>query len=88
MVVVVVVYLRPTLVTPWAVPHQSPLYMEFPRHEYWSGSPFPSPGDISDPGINSRSPVLQAVSCIIGKSLSTELPGKPVSSNDVKQIIV
>ena len=38
-------------VTPWAVAHQAPLSMGFPRQEYWSGLPFPSPGDVPDPGI-------------------------------------
>ena len=48
-------------VTPWTVAHQTPLSMEFSRQEYWSGQPFPSPGDLSDPGIESvpfMSPVL------------------------------
>ena len=37
--------------TPWTVAHQAPLSMGFPRQEYWSGLPFPTPGDRSDPGI-------------------------------------
>ena len=37
--------------TPWIVAHQAPLSMEFSRQEYWSGLPFPAPGDIPDPGI-------------------------------------
>jgi len=45
--------------------------MEFSRQEYWSGEPFPSPGDLPDPGIEPRSPVLQA------DSLSSDPPGKP-----------
>ena len=36
---------------PWTVAHQAPLSMGFPRQEYWSGLPFPTPGDLSDPGI-------------------------------------
>ena len=47
-------------VTPWTIAHQTPPSMGFSRQEYWSGLPFPSPGDIPDPGIKSRSPVLQA----------------------------
>ena len=47
-------------VTLWAVAHQAPLSMEFSRQEYWSGFPFPSPGDLPDPGIEPRSPALQA----------------------------
>ena len=46
--------------------------MEFSRPEYWSEQPFPSPRDLLNPGIESRSPALQA------DSLSTELPGKPI----------
>ena len=38
-------------VTPWTIAHQAPLSMGFPRQEYWSGLPFPSPGDLPDPGI-------------------------------------
>ena len=51
------------LVIPCAVVHQAPLSMGFPKQEYWGGLPFTS-GDLPDPGIESRSPVLQAVSCI------------------------
>ena len=43
------------LATPWTVAHQAPLSMGFSRQEYWSGLPFPSPGDLSDPGIESTS---------------------------------
>ena len=46
--------------TPWTVAHQAPPYMGFSRQEYWSGLPFPSPGDLPDPGIEPRSPSLQA----------------------------
>ena len=61
----------PTLVTPWTVACQAPLSMGFSRQEYWSGLPFPSAGDLPDPGIKPRSPALQA------GSLPTELQGKP-----------
>ena len=57
----------PTLATPWIVACQAPLSMGFSRQEYWSGLPFPSPGDLPVPGIEPRSPALQA------DSLSTEL---------------
>ena len=56
---------------PWTVAHQVPLYMGFPRQEYWSGLPFPSPGDLSNPGIELASPALA------GRFFTTELPGKP-----------
>ena len=43
-------------VTPSTVVCQAPLFMEFPRQEYWSGLPFPPPGDLPDPGIEPQSP--------------------------------
>ena len=46
--------------TPWTVAYQAPLFMGFSRQEYWSGLPFPSAGDLPDPGIELRSPALQA----------------------------
>ena len=46
--------------TPWTVAHQAPQSMEFSRQEYWSGLPFPSPGDLPDPEIEPGSPALQA----------------------------
>ena len=51
--------LCPTLVTPWTVACLAPLSMGFLRQEYWSGLPFPSPGDLPDPGIKPVSPALQ-----------------------------
>ena len=57
--------------TPWTVAHQAPLSMGFSRQEYWSGLPFPSPGDLPDPGIEPRSPALQA------DALTSEPPGMP-----------
>ena len=44
--------------TPWTVAYQAPPFMGFSRQEYWSGSPFLSPGDLPDPGIEPRSPAL------------------------------
>ena len=46
-------------VTLWTVAHQAPLSMGFPRQQYWSGLPFPPPGDLPDPGIKSGAPALQ-----------------------------
>ena len=57
--------------TPWTVALQAPPSMGFSRKEYWSGLPFPSPGDLPDPGIEPRSPTLQA------DALTSEPPGKP-----------
>ena len=44
--------------TPWTAAYQAPPSMGFSRQEYWSGVPFPSPGDLPDPGIEPRSPAL------------------------------
>ena len=59
------------LVTPQTVAHQASLTMRFPRQEYWSGLPFPSPGDLTDPRIESTSPALA------GGFFTTEPSGKP-----------
>ena len=52
--------LCPTLVTPWAVADQAPLSMGFPRQEYWSGLPFPSPRNLPGSGIEPTSSALQS----------------------------
>ena len=54
--------------TPWTVAHQATPSMGFSRQEYWSGMPFPSPGDLPDPGIDPGSPSLWA------DALPSELP--------------
>ena len=51
-------------VTPQTITYQAPLSMEFSRREYWNGLPFPSPGDLPDPGIEHGSPALQADSLL------------------------
>ena len=48
------------IVTLWTVAYQTPQSVEFSRQEYWSGFPFPSPGDLPNPGIEPRSPTFQA----------------------------
>ena len=48
----------PTVCNPWSVIHQAPLSMGFPSQEYWSGLPFPTPGDLPDSGIEFVSPAL------------------------------
>ena len=53
-----------SFVTPWTIAHQTPLSMGLSRQEYWSGSPFPSPGDLPDPGIEPGSPALQVDSLL------------------------
>ena len=56
----------PTLATPWIVACKAPLSMGFSRQEYWSGLPFPFPGDHPDPGIKPGSPAWQADSLPTG----------------------
>ena len=65
-----VTQLCPTL-TSWTVAHQAPLSMGFSRQEYWSGLPFPSSGDLPNPGVELWSLALQA------DTLPSEPPGKP-----------
>ena len=60
--------------TPWTVAYQAPPSMGFSRQEYWSGLPFPSPGGLPDPGIEPRSPTLEA------DALTSEPPGKTLLS--------
>ena len=66
--------------TPWTAAYPAPLSMGFPRQEYWSRLLFPSPGDLPDPGIELRSPALEA------DALTSEPPGKPlrVSSSHIE----
>ena len=59
-------------VTPWTVTGQ---FMGFPRQEYWSGFPYPPPGDLPDPGIELASPVAPA---LVGRFFTTAPPGKPL----------
>ena len=60
--------------TPWTVAYQAPPSIAFSRQEYWSGLPFPSPGDLPDPGVEPGSPSFQA------DALTSEPPGKPVTN--------
>ena len=61
-------------VSPWTVAYQAPPSMGFSRQEYWSGLPFSSPGDLPNPGIEPRSPALEA------DALTCEPPGKPLNA--------
>ena len=56
--------------TPWIVAYQAPPSLGFSEQEYWSGLPFPSPGDLPNPGIEPQSPALWA------DTLPSKLPGK------------
>ena len=65
--------------TPWTVVYPVSASMGFSRQEYWSVLPFPSPGDLPDPGIEPGSPALQA------DALTSEPPGKPVWPNGLNK---
>ena len=60
-----------SFVSPWTIARQALLSIGFLRQEYWSGLPFPSPGDLPDPGIKPASPALA------GRFFTSEPPGKP-----------
>jgi len=64
----------------WLVAHQAPLSIGFSRQEYWIRLPFPSPGDLLNPGTELRSPALQA------DSLLSEPPGKPQFRNRLLEV--
>ena len=57
--------------TPWTIAHQAPVSMGFSRQECWSGLPFPSPGDLPEPGVEPAS------SALAGRFFTVEAPGKP-----------
>ena len=63
-------------VTPWTVASQAPLSMEFLKQEYWSGLPFPTPGDLPNQEIEPASPASPALG---GSSLALGLPEKEIS---------
>ena len=70
----------PTLfATLWTVARLAPLSMGLPRQEYWRGLPFPSPGDLLDPGIK---PVSPGSPPLAGRFFTTEPPGSPVGEID------
>ena len=70
--------------TLWSVTCQAPLSMEFSRQAYWSGLPFPSPENLSDPGIEPESPVSPA---LVSRFFTPQPPGKPVRSRDQQKIL-
>ena len=67
--------------TPWTVAHQAPLSMGFSRQEYWSGLPFPPPGELLDPGIESKSPELT------GGFFTTVIPRKQIKFTSKCKVI-
>ena len=65
---------------PWTADHQAPLSLGFPRQGFWSRLPFPSPGDLPDPGIEPMSPASPALA---GRFSTTEPLGEPLTSADL-----
>ena len=61
--------------TPWTAAFQAPLSMGFSRQEYWSGLPFPPPGDLPKPGLDPR-PLMSPA--LAGRFFTTEPPRKPL----------
>ena len=64
---------------PWTVPH--PLSVGFSRQEYWSGLPFPPPGDLPNVGFEPKSPALT------GRFFTTEPPGKPIKHSPINLLL-
>ena len=77
-----------SLAIPWTIACWTPPSMGFPRQEYWSGLPFPTPEDLPDPGIE---PWFQAVSSVspalAGRFFTTAPPGKPMKTETYSSII-
>ena len=73
---------RSIFATPWTVAHLAPLSLGFSRQEYWRGLPFSSPGHLPNPGIEPRSPAVQA------DFLLSELPGKPKTTSTFSIIVL
>ena len=78
-------------VTPRTIAHQAPLSMGFSRQEYWSGLPFPPPGDLPNPGIEPRSLALQTDS-LPSKSWGKKLPNtkdftKNMRTNTISKVV-
>ena len=67
--------------TLWTIARQSPLSMEFSKQEYWSGLPFPIPGDLPDLGVKPMSLALA------GEFFTTEPSGKPIKFLEVFKVI-
>ena len=76
---------RLTLATPWTIACQAPLSMGFSRQAYWSGLPFPPPGDLPYPGIDPASLVFPALA---GGFFTTAPCGKPILVRGINQIIL
>ena len=78
-----------SLAIPWAIACWTPPSMGFPRQEYWSGLPFPTPEDLPDPGIE---PWFQAVSSVspalAGRFFTTAPPGKPMKTETYVALLV
>ena len=72
----------------WTVAHQAPLSMNFSRQEYWSGLPFPSPEDLPDPGMEPRSPALQADSLLFDHQRNNLFQRCSLSSGQFSRLVM
>ena len=68
--------------TPWTAAHQAPPSMRFSRQGYWSGVPFPSPGDLPNPGIEPAPPALA------GRFFTTAPPGNPCFNKNPDKLML
>ena len=73
--------------TSWTVAQQAPLSLGFPRQEYWSGLPFPSPGALHDPGMELRFPLSPVSPALAGGFFTTEPSGKPHLKEEVGDFV-
>ena len=85
---VLVSKLCPALVTPQTVAYQAPLSLGFPRQEYWSGLPLPSPGDLPDSGILILLPALQADSLQVSHLGSPSKSSLPVPDKYLPNVLI
>ena len=70
--------------TPWTVARQAPLSMGFPRQEYWSGLPFPSPGDLPNPRIKPSSPISPALAIKVYLKIKTDIdPANKIGNSNI-----
>ena len=74
-ILILCIYTQSYFEAPWTIARQALLSMGFPRQEYWGGLPFPSPGDLQNPGMEPMSPASPALR---GRFLTTVPPGEPV----------
>ena len=73
--------------TSWTVARQAPLSIGFHKQEHWNGLPFPSPGDLHDPGMELRFPLSPVSPALAGGFFTTEPSGKPHLKEEVGDFV-